>query len=556
MKAKLSPITKAVSTALLSFMAAGAMQAQAFEIGDSQWSGYIRQHIGWNMDNTKDSIGTQDLASKSNGGELNMLRTTLLLQGKGYIGDVAWTLIGRTSQEKHTSFLRDLNNATDNGFPLVGASIDLTDQYEEDNQLREAYIDFETGRISWRLGKQQVIWGETDVFHPNDVIHGFDFTWHSLFEPENEELRKPLWMINATIDMSEELGGALQLIYRPGWDKKNAIGNTYDFQGGRWGQNGARGADFTGLVPIDFDHPDGEYDDANYGFRWEGTIGENDDYSYSFSYYKGLALDPVIVGVMPGEGQSTTVTSNNYTGIAAPIADVFAYQMIETFGASLSGYIEALDAVFRAEISHTPNRWYGDLNTTGATSDLFATNYGIIEEHDVTTLTFGYDTNARLSNILGTSAPSLLSLQVFGTHIHGYDRKTENICKITGVFTPVTGGAGCGNGGDSLVNAFGGIHEKDTWYGTVKFLLPYMNDTLTFDLTALWDFSDGGTMFLPSVEKQIGAHWRLRLEGNFFYGGNKGDAFNNSSQGTSNGMNVIGSFENADQLIARITYQF
>jgi hypothetical protein len=571
-------LSKAVTGALMGAALTTAVPANAIKIGDTEWTGYVRQHIGWALDaDFKDNNGFQDLASKDFDGKINMMRTTFLLQGTGSIGDVArWTIIGRTSYEDRTDYLQDLTHATADPavfFGAIGGSIDYRDQYEEDSQLRELYVDFSTGRVDWRIGKQQVVWGETDVFHPSDVIHGYDNSWHFL-EPENEELRKPLWLLNATIDFTEEADGTLQLIFRPGWDSEDAVGTTWDYQGGRWGQNGARGADFLGYAPIDYDYKGHEYDDENYGFRWEGSFGEDGDLSYSFSYYRGVALDNVLVGVTnssslvfdpmggaPLDANDTPMDQGRYDNNVSNsvkfgasnygdvfLHDVFVYQMIETYAATLSGYIAAVDGVYRLEVSHVPNRWYGDLNAD-VSRDHFGTLNGEVSKHDTTTLTVGFDTNARLMNtFMQTNSPSLVSLQLFNTHIHNYDQ--DNF---------VGEGARDGSEGQALKSGSGGILGEDTLIGTIKVTFPYQNDTLVWDFTALADFSDGGYIYLPSVEKAIGKHWRLRAQLNMFSGGNKGDAFRNASWGSitgDNGMSLVGQMENNDTLIARITYQF
>ena len=65
-----------------------------------------------------------------------------------------------------------------------------------------------------------------------------------------------------------------------------------------------------------------------------------------------------------------------------------------------------------------------------------------------------------------------------------------------------------------------------------------------------------GMIYLPSVEKSFGAHWRIRGQLNMFHGGNKGDAFSNASIPGSSGMSLVGQLENSDTFITRITYQF
>ena len=48
--------------------------------------------------------------------------------------------------------------------------------------------------LSFRLGKQQVVWGETDSFRMLDRANPLDLTWHQVYESW-DDLRVPLWMI-------------------------------------------------------------------------------------------------------------------------------------------------------------------------------------------------------------------------------------------------------------------------------------------------------------------------------------------------------------------------
>ena len=73
-------------------------------------------------------------------------------------------------------------------------------------------------------------------------------------------------------------------------------------------------------------------------------------------------------------------------------------------------------------------------------------------------------------------------------------------------------------------------------------------DTLTAQLVGVQDISNGGGVVAPSVEFQFGPSWRLKLEGDFFYGGTKSDA--------PGGATLFGSFDNSNQFLSRVTYQF
>lgn len=70
------------------------------------------------------------------------------------------------------------------------------DKFKFENQLREAYVDlyFKHIPFSMRLGRQQIVWGETDNFRLLDRTNALDLTWHLQQEPW-DELRIPYWMI-------------------------------------------------------------------------------------------------------------------------------------------------------------------------------------------------------------------------------------------------------------------------------------------------------------------------------------------------------------------------
>jgi len=75
------------------------------------------------------------------------------------------------------------------------------DAVKWENSLREAYmdIDFADIPLSLRLGRQQIVWGETDNFRLLDRVNALDLTWHLQQEIEIgrgwDQLRIPYWMM-------------------------------------------------------------------------------------------------------------------------------------------------------------------------------------------------------------------------------------------------------------------------------------------------------------------------------------------------------------------------
>ena len=76
------------------------------------------------------------------------------------------------------------------------------DDIKFDNDLREFYVDlrFKHIPVSLRLGRQQIVWGETDNFRLLDRTNALDLSWH-LQQESWDELRIPYWMIKGLYDI-------------------------------------------------------------------------------------------------------------------------------------------------------------------------------------------------------------------------------------------------------------------------------------------------------------------------------------------------------------------
>src|SRR6185369_6199471 len=94
------------------------------------------------------------------------------------------------------------------------------DGFKFENRMREAYIDLALTQLplSFRLGRQQVIWGESDQFRLMDVINPIDTTWH-LQQEEWDKLRIPLWLVKTIWDMGDlgPISNAFtEIVWNPG----------------------------------------------------------------------------------------------------------------------------------------------------------------------------------------------------------------------------------------------------------------------------------------------------------------------------------------------------
>ena len=94
--------------------------------------------------------------------------------------------------------------------------------------MREIYIDFFVGNTSLRIGKQQIVWGQTDGLKVLDVINPQSFQEFILDDFESSRI--PLWSLNADISLNDNI--SLQLLWVPDstYHEFARPGSTFDFQ--------------------------------------------------------------------------------------------------------------------------------------------------------------------------------------------------------------------------------------------------------------------------------------------------------------------------------------
>lgn len=465
--------------------------------------GYLRGWASWNLADAPDVPGDDKR-------KLSMLRGSASLNASAKTGDLTWSGIVRADVEGNTRYQRDLQKLNQTNTP-GGPGADLMKELRNAD-LREFYVDANLGdRVKLRLGKQQIVWGETDFFHPSDVIHGFDYRWRQFLEGEGDELRKPLILVNAKIDVPEA-NGNLQILVRPGLDRKKDIGNTYDLYGGRWMPQPYRGNDFLTILPYDYEHPKGNYKDVTGGFRW---VGSTDKLNYSFSYVTTFQGDPVINPV-------TTPYYKTPTGVLGN----FIFPKISVASASVSGEISAIDAVLNAEIAFQQGNLYNsDPNA------IPLPGWGAVVKKDVVKTTLRADKQLRLMDWLGTNQASFASVQLFDSWIKNF-KSYENAV------------------------AFGGYPAKLKEHDTVLtafIVLNYMNSKLNPQLAVGRNLSTGDAFIIPSISYQYGNNWRISAEADLFY---------TKHQPLGKGAKAEQSYplsdflSNHDQLLIRATYQF
>jgi hypothetical protein len=481
-------------------------------------SGYVRGWVSMNLENQPE-LKQQGKDSK---GKLSMVRGSVLLDADAKTGPVKWKAITRVDREYETDYLEDLEDLRKTNGTAGGR--DITDNYNNAD-IRELWAETSVGdRTTVKFGKQQLVWGESDFFHAMDLVHGYDLSWRLFFEGENEEWRKPLILLSTKIRVPEA-SGMLAAYIRPGWDRCEDIGNTYDVAGGRWFFQPYRGFDLTQVTDKNCSHPAGDYRDVTGGVRWSG---EAFGLSYSLAYLTTFSADPVANSASPGKSYKGARVHGQVFDLIHPKVDVF--------GATVSGYSDLIDAVLSAEVAYTKDQPFnvgtGAFNPANFASGVGNPGIGLngVKVKDTLTTMLRVDKNLKLENVFGTTRPSFSSIQLFNTQVLDFDDD------------------------DDLVRLFAygsKLHEHNTIL-TAFTTLNYKNDEVNPGFAVGFDLTNGGGFAIPSVSLTLSDKWLAKVEADLFWDGGK----NNKTQFSGEDSQLFGYFNKASQLMFRLTRQF
>ncbi len=504
------------------------------------FTGYVREHLAVNLQDKvePDASGTDRIGGA---GEISMLRSTFRLETRADLGFAQVSTVYRFDREHETGYLDDLNDTVAAGNAAYGPFAPRHNWMDdiEGDQMREWFVGFDVGsRARVVLGKQQVVWGETDFLRAMDIIHGFDLRWRSFLETENEELRKPLIMANVVVQVPE-LSGEMQFLVRPGWDEDKELGNNVDLRGGRWSGQPTHGVDFIPLLPFNYDHARADADDVNWGLRWSGDLAS---WGYSLNYWRGLNVDPVVNSVFAPWGGFPKLSGN-----PAQLGELI-YPKVETFGATANGYLEAVDSVIRLELAFTPDKPYNvgtDFGLpVGPGATLWVPGLGGIVEKNTLVSMVGVDKQLpALQGPLRTNKFPLLSVQVFDTWLTNFKR-SDDIVDILG---------------------YGAAKREHTTIFSALLALNYRYETVNPSIAALVDVQNGDFAMIPALDLVLGDHWRIHTDMNLFFPRHRRDVkrtpFGLFAEDTFDAKaedetHLLGTFANNSQFNLRVTYQF
>jgi uncharacterized protein DUF1302 len=370
--------------------------------------------------------------------------------------------------------------------------------------IREAYLDatlpLSNGdELSFRVGRQQVVWGRTDLFRVLDVINPVDFSQQNIYE-ELEDARIPMGIFNMEYHAGggkifEDLnfqflwkfekfrphnlgqgGQPYQILGAGGffrsmkncWDNGCAVGN---FPAP--GVAVAFGPNQIGIRQANV--PDWAIDETDVGVRMEGVY-KGVGFSANALYYNSQ---------LPSlRGGLTAI--DPFTGAPGVFPYSLAFDIdfprILLLGGSADFYVEKIKSAFRVELAWT-------------TGEEFANTLRprLFSESNVMRYVVGWDRPTFIP-FLNKNRAILFSAQLFGQHL--LDHELER-----GLFGPV------------------GIPDwKDNWVGTLLIQGFYKNDTVLPRVITAYDVRAQAAAIAPQVDWLIDNNWRLTVGANFKLG--------------------------------------
>lgn len=355
--------------------------------------------------------------------------------------------------------------------------------------LREFYLtadkELDNGDLlTVRVGKQQIVWGKTDLFRVLDVINPVDYSRHNIYD-ELEDIRIPQWMVKAEWRMGPTAGldeSNLSMIwnidqFRP--SNLGTCGQPYRMMDGAcffssYLPTGApMGAlppfavdvdgDGFGDIPIvhRVDRPNWSLSNTQLGFKWEGVYR---DLTFSLNALTYRQQTPSLHWRGPD--------------VATPALDgVFdvKFPRVNLIGGSADYYAMDMDAIWRMEIAYSEGE------------ELPRDAWGH-QETDMLRYVIGFDKSLMIP-ALGSASAFQLSAQLFGEHILDHVSDMPN--------------------------------DADNWIATALFKGWYMNNRLSPQIVIAHDFAAEATVMAPSISWSPNDNWMFNVGLNIKHGGNQ-----------------------------------
>ena len=384
--------------------------------------------------------------------------------------------------------------------------------------IREFYVrktfDLDDGKQMFvKVGKQQVVWGRTDLFRVLDVINPVDYSRNNIYD-ELQDIRIPMWILQAEYRMGasdtfqdrnvsvvwnfdqfrpNNLGqcgtpnsildaGCILRAFKSLWDNGGTVGNfanvvppTPGLPSGP-GNGAFLSTDFgphtVGIRNVEL--PEWSFKNTQLGLKWEGVTPGG--VSFSLNAMTGRSQLPSLHAFNVGAINpfiGTIVNSSNL------IAFDLVYPRISLIGGSADFQIPEAKIAVRLEGALTTGEEFGD-----------STEASLYSKHRVWRSVIGLD-RPTIIDWINPAEATLISGQLFYQHI--FDHKSA-----MGPYGPI----GMGDWANNVT-------------GTLLIRASLMNARLNPQVVFARDFKAHAFAVAPSVSYRFSDNLSMSVGGNF-----------------------------------------
>ncbi|WP_310494532.1 DUF1302 family protein [Dechloromonas sp.] len=380
--------------------------------------------------------------------------------------------------------------------------------------VRELYVKktFSLGDgkdLFLKLGKQQVVWGRTDLFRVLDVINPVDYSRNNIYD-ELSDIRIPMWIAQAEYRMgaSDSMQDRnIQIVWNFDQFRANNLGQCGTpnvildagcfFRGmaNLW-DNGGTVSNFAagGTVATDFGPhqigirnvylPDWSLSNTQLGAKFEGVTAGGLSFSLNALTYRSQlpSLHSIngngTVNPFTG-GNGNTTPPNAGTPVTGLIAFDMHFPRVNLIGGSMDFQLPAAGAAVRVEGAYTNGEEFANTSR----SELYSKN-------DVFRAVIGIDRPTFIPFISETSA-TLISGQLFYQHIFDHEYHQAPLGSV------------------------GMPDWEDNFIGTLLIKGFLRNGTLSPQIIFAHDFQAQATAMAPQVEWNVTNDLKVTLGANY-----------------------------------------
>ncbi len=350
---------------VLSFCSTSSSFAYTLLDGNFELKGFVRHITAVRTEDPDVGLGGEQFKK----GDVELSKSFLQLEG---------TLIVSPNVKVYSRW----RGSYDASFDFKGQekfSQAVIDDQRLENEIRELYVDIRQGPLFLRLGKQQVVWGESDGLRLADIINPLDFRWHYFLE-DWQDIRQGLPMIRAIYGVTPKTD--LEFVWAPVTFKPAKFAGAGTF----WEFPGA------GIGGIPEKKYDTNINNGSVGGKIKTTLGSGFDVSL-YDYYHRF--------------ETPTFSAPNPID---PTSFQFVHPFVNSIGGTFNVFVNLVKTVFRGEAVYNNNEPLTDF-----------TKPEFISKKNTVSFMLGAD---RPTSLPINSESSLLSFQVFQKRVLSKDPTT------------------------------------------------------------------------------------------------------------------------------------